>query len=76
MPHQLINMSNNSSCSMTIPPSDIINDGICNNGLTQTISGNNLLESSSFLNVSLNNHLIQSLQISVTLQLILNHLVT
>ena len=45
MPNQLINMSNNSSCSMTIPPSNIINDGFCNNGLTQTVSGNNLLDS-------------------------------
>ena len=49
--HQLINMSNNSSCSMTIPPSNIINDGIPGNGLTHTLSGNNLLESSGALNV-------------------------
>ena len=52
MSNQLINMSNNSSCSMTIPPSNIINDGFCNNGLPQTVSGNNLLEPNTVINVT------------------------
>merc|ERR1712018_748576 len=35
---------------MTIPRSNIINDGISGNGLTHTISGNNLLESNNLIN--------------------------